>query len=1550
MRRLLLLITLCFLATANAQVATGVYNFASFDNKGFDSINLGNLNVHFSLPIYSKAGRGGTGVYYNLVFDSAVWTPYNTGLSTVWQPASTWGWTVDTDAITGFFTYSTRQQKCFADPPGWYWSTISTGFVYYDQMGTAHVFPGTTSDCSSYGQENINVYDGSGYFLQAGTTSFTLRDPSGRTINPPINATNGSGNVIDTNGNIISTTTSGIEDTTGTTVLSISGSGTSSSPKVFTYPVWESGSSDTTGTVTIHYTSYNILTAFGCTGVGEYSASSVNLPSSVVLADGETYTFAYEPTPGHSGYVTGRLHSITLPTGGVITYGYSGGSNGIVCVDGGTATLTRTESSSSGTPTWTYTRTPGSSQVTTHTDVTDGLATANHQSYDFVAISGDPRYYETERRIYEGPASGTPLLYTETCYNGVTSPCTTQTLSALPTLIMQTKTLNGTSTSKVGRSYNSNGLITGEADYDYGSSGPGSLLRNTTTSYATISSGIVNLPSTVQVYDGSSHELSATDYGYDETTPSSTSGLPQHTAVYGGRGNQTSVTLVNETPQVWQVSHFTYDDAGQVKTFADPYGNQTSYTYDSTTDTFQTQVAMPTIGGVAHVTFATWDVASGANKTTVDQNGKTISYTYDVMERPASASLPDGGSVSQTYALTGSSPYTSASVLHAGSTRVTQTSYLDPYGRTKQTDKTDTPHDDLVSYTYDGNANVSSVSNPYRTGDTPVYSTAIYDALGRATSVTETDSSALGYLYSGNSVTTTDEASHKRKIVIDGLGRASTVFEPDSSNNLTLETDYLYNQNWTDSGSTGVSYQTIVNQRGGSTNSANWRTRTFTYDQIGRVIQENTPEAGTVSYTYAGYSGGSYSVFCSGSLSLPCTRTDANSTVTTYAYDALNRLTGRTYSGSTIGTNTHSVAYTYDQSSYNGLTITNGIGQRTGMSDGSGSTAWSFDAVGRTAAVRKTVNSVTKQANYTYNADGTPNTVQDFGGTTFTYAYNVAGLATGLTDGSGNSYAASTVYNAAGELASVNHKLTSTGGAYVRSWQYNTRMQPSVISATLNGSTIQSLQYGYGTGGTDNGNILSIVNGMDSTRSQTLSYDYMNRLASAHDGSHWGETYTIDNWGNLYQTTRMSGYTYGNNWSVTASANNQLSNLHYDSAGEVAQDQLSNTYSYDAEGRLLSAGSGSYVYDGDGNRVKKTASSVTTLYWPGAGSLLDESDSTGTTMAKQVNFAGLLVWSASVASGGRYLFQDHLGSTRITGTAAGGLKDDVDYLPFGSVVANYGSAPSDNHYTFTSYESDQSESSTDYAVYRNLETTMGRFYRPDPYDGSYDATDPQSLNRYSYVTNRVMTGTDPYGLDPNCTDDDEGCDGVGNGSNDGNSGNGSEDGNSGNGSNGSNFSFLPPPGWTTITIQGAPGITSQCGYSCQTDNFTYSGDMPYESTSVAYFSGGGAGGGSGSTAPSNTIKQTPYPPNTPKTPDQCSIYNNGTARGAVLYKICQKFPNNSKSNEMRGCLQSVYSPQSGYIPLPVLIPTSPGSMTDFNSLIPGLGAHVTCALETLGAP
>jgi len=47
-----------------------------------------------------------------------------------------------------------------------------------------------------------------------------------------------------------------------------------------------------------------------------------------------------------------------------------------------------------------------------------------------------------------------------------------------------------------------------------------------------------------------------------------------------------------------------------------------------------------------------------------------------------------------------------------------------------------------------------------------------------------------------------------------------------------------------------------------------------------------------------------------------------------------------------------------------------------------------------------------------------------------------------------------------------------------------------------------------------------------------------------------------------------------------------------------------------------------------------------------------------------------------------------------------------------------------------------------------LSPQQGRWQSPDPYRGSYNWADPQSLNRYAYVLNNPLQFTDPTGLEP----------------------------------------------------------------------------------------------------------------------------------------------------------------------------------------------------------
>ncbi|MFZ0858078.1 MAG: hypothetical protein WAN10_14595, partial [Candidatus Acidiferrales bacterium] len=312
--------------------------------------------------------------------------------------------------------------------------------------------------------------------------------------------------------------------------------------------------------------------------------------SSIVLPDGSQYTLTYEATPStpasgactpisgtySANCVTARLASIQLPTGGTITYAYSGGNNGILS-DGSTATLTRT------TPdgTWTYAHSEsGTAWTTTVTD-----PQSNKRVHDFQGV------YQTEKEVYQG--SSTLLKTVFTCYNGaapncnstaITSPITSQARYIQWPSNLESETLVD---------YNSYGLPTEEADYDYGTGTVGSLLREIQVSYASLGNNIASAPAEIIVENGSGSPIAKTTYQYDQTAVTTTSGTPQHVSVSGSRGNPTTISYLTQgSTTIFKT--FTYFDTGNVYVANDVNGNPTTYSYGDCGNSFQTSASVTT--------------------------------------------------------------------------------------------------------------------------------------------------------------------------------------------------------------------------------------------------------------------------------------------------------------------------------------------------------------------------------------------------------------------------------------------------------------------------------------------------------------------------------------------------------------------------------------------------------------------------------------------------------------------------------------------------------------------------------------------------------------------------------------------------------------------------------------------------------------------------------------------------------------------------------------------------------------------------------------------
>jgi RHS repeat-associated protein len=131
--------------------------------------------------------------------------------------------------------------------------------------------------------------------------------------------------------------------------------------------------------------------------------------------------------------------------------------------------------------------------------------------------------------------------------------------------------------------------------------------------------------------------------------------------------------------------------------------------------------------------------------------------------------------------------------------------------------------------------------------------------------------------------------------------------------------------------------------------------------------------------------------------------------------------------------------------------------------------------------------------------------------------------------------------------------------------------------------------------------------------------------------------------------------------------------------------------------------------------------------------------------------------------------------------ASGAIEDDFDWYPFGE--AEYYKLNSGTLYFFAGYEIDF-ETDDYHTQARQLIPTLGRWAQPDPYLGSYDFANPQSLNRYAYARNNPLRFIDPSGRDGCSPDtnarlgpvhalDEENCDNQGNGGGGDNSNGGS---------------------------------------------------------------------------------------------------------------------------------------------------------------------------------
>ncbi|MGH7866512.1 MAG: RHS repeat-associated core domain-containing protein, partial [Candidatus Dormibacteraceae bacterium] len=311
--------------------------------------------------------------------------------------------------------------------------------------------------------------------------------------------------------------------------------------------------------------------------------------------------------------------------------------------------------------------------------------------------------------------------------------------------------------------------------------------------------------------------------------------------------------------------------------------------------------------------------------------------------------------------------------------------------------------------------------------------------------------------------------------------------------------------------------------------------------------------------------------------------------------------------------------------------------------------------------------------------------------------------------------------------------------------QYNALNQLTLIS-----SPTFAAQYVY-SATQNNGRIVEQLGG-PSGWTVNYQYDALNRLsgAVAADNS-WGQSFTYDRFGNLTQQNVTAGSAPSMSLIVDP-ATNHVVNAAYDANGN--QTYGNEPVYYDAENRIVGGLDARdayyyYAYDASNERIWKNGpqgeefsfyglqGERLATFTPSFGQDANHEPTMIVTQAEVDGYFGsrLVYWSSTHGAGSPE--QDRIGSVRFD--SAYGLST---FFPYGTEM---GAGTANDRVKFGTYRRD-SNSGLDYAMNRYYLSNWGRFMSSDPYSGSMDLKDPNSLNRYAYAWDDPINSNDPSGL------------------------------------------------------------------------------------------------------------------------------------------------------------------------------------------------------------
>ncbi|MEX1203737.1 MAG: RHS repeat-associated core domain-containing protein [Dongiaceae bacterium] len=183
----------------------------------------------------------------------------------------------------------------------------------------------------------------------------------------------------------------------------------------------------------------------------------------------------------------------------------------------------------------------------------------------------------------------------------------------------------------------------------------------------------------------------------------------------------------------------------------------------------------------------------------------------------------------------------------------------------------------------------------------------------------------------------------------------------------------------------------------------------------------------------------------------------------------------------------------------------------------------------------------------------------------------------------------------------------------------------------------------------------------------------------------------------------------------------------YDANGNMVT-AAGDTIVYDGENRPVSVNAVTFVYGPDGDRLKKTAGAVTTVY------LGAEVEIVGSVFTRYLPGDARRTGSTD-----RWMHRDHLDSVRAITSSSGTVEHRANYRPYGERMLSVATVTETKGFIGQRHDD---ETGLIYLNARYYDPVLARFIQPDTLDPIVPGVD---VNRYAYAGNNPVMYRDPSG-------------------------------------------------------------------------------------------------------------------------------------------------------------------------------------------------------------